>query len=299
MQFSVSQMERDLAETIDAQDLVATLPCDNDGYPKPEERQVKSFPKGSTMEAIVDRGVLRIGVSNGIPLFGELDPVSGVVSGFDADLAREVAKELGFRADQIDFVDTPIEDRFAYLQEGRVDMVVEVITITSARKQLVEFSRPYFLAGQSIMVDHNNRGIGSLRNLANKKVCVVSGSTNADTLQSISPDAQLVFHDDFPSCLVALNRGEVNAVSTDDIILAGFVAEDPTLTLVGGQFTKEPYGVAVQKGATDFARFIDAIINAMLEDGRWGRLYYEYLGDIPGLPSIKDAKVRLPFGVDD
>ena len=101
------------------------------------------------------------------------------------------------------------------------------------------------------------------------------------------------------ACHAALNRGDLNAMSTDDIILAGFVADDPTLTLVGGQFTKEPYGVAVQKGATDFARFIDAVINAMLEDGRWGKLYYKYLGDIPGLPSIKDAKVRLPYGVDD
>jgi ABC-type amino acid transport substrate-binding protein len=105
--------------------------------------------------------------------------------------------------------------------------------------------------------------------------------------------------EDFPTCISALKRGDVNAVSTDDIILAGFASADPELTLVGGQFTREPYGVAVPKGQKDFAMFINAVINQMLEDGRWGKLYYQYLGDIPGLASIKDAKARLPFGVDD
>jgi ABC-type amino acid transport substrate-binding protein len=299
MHFSVGQMEEGLSGTIDSRDLSATLPCDDDGYPKPDEPQVKSFPRGSTMEAIANRGHLRIGVSNSIALFGEIDPVSGVISGFDADLGREIARELGLREDQIEFVDTPVEDRIPYLQDGKVDLVIEVMTITSARKQLVEFSRPYFLAGQSILIDKTNRNIGGLRNLAGKKVCVLAGSTSVDTLSKVAPDAELVYMVDFPTCIAAMKRGEVNAVSTDDIILAGFASLDPDLTLVGGQFTKEPYGVAVPKGEKDFVMFIDAVINQMLEDGRWGKLYYQYLGDIPGLASIKDAKTRLPFGVDE
>lgn len=96
-----------------------------------------------------------------------------------------------------------------------------------------------------------------------------------------------------------MKRGEVNAVSTDDVILAGFVANDDSLSLVGGQFTKEPYGVAVPKGNTDFIAFIDSVINRMIEDGRWGKLYYQYLGDIPGLASVGEAKSHLPFGVDE
>jgi ABC-type amino acid transport substrate-binding protein len=299
MHFSVAQMEGDLASTINADDLTATLPCDDDGYPKPNEPQVKSFPSGSTMEKIAARGQVRIGVSNSIALFGEVDPVSGVVNGFDADLGREIATELGLREDQIEFVDTAVEDRIPYLQQGKVDLVIEVMTINSARKQQVEFSRPYFLAGQSILVDKTNRNIGGLRNLAGKEVCVVPGSTSVESLGQLAPTAQLVFMPDFPTCIAALKRGEVNAVSTDDIILAGFAAADSDLTLVGGQFTKEPYGVAVPKGQKDFAMFINAVINQMIEDGRWGKLYYQYLGDIPGLASIKDAKTRLPFGVDD
>lgn len=299
MEFSVGQMEQELSKSIDAEDLSATLPCDNDGYPKPDEPQVKTFPAGSTMQRIAARGQVRIGVSNSIALFGEIDPVSGIVNGFDADLGREIARELGLRQNQIEFVDTAIEDRIPYLQEGRVDLVIEVMTITSARKQLVEFSRPYFLAGQSVLVDKANRNIAGLRNLGGKKVCVLAGSTSVEALGELAPTAQLVFLEDFPTCIAALKRGDVNAISTDDIILAGFAAADPELTLVGGQFTKEPYGIAVPRGQKDFAMFIDAVINQMIDDGRWGKLYYEYLGDIPGLASIKDAKTRLPFGVDD
>lgn len=299
METSVQIMERDLGSLIDATNLGATIPCDDAGYPKPDDPMVRSFPSGSTMQQLIGRGKIVIGVSHAIPLFGQLDAVSGRVSGFDVDIAREIARELGFKDSQIEFVDTLVEDRFAVLQDGSVDMVVEVITITPARRQLVEFSRPYFLAGQSLLVDQANRTISSVRNLRDRRVCVLPQTTNATTLQAVAPDARLVYQDDFPACISALKRGDVNAISTDDVILAGFAAADETLSLVGGQFTREPYGIAVPKGQKDFIQFIDSVINRMIDDGRWGKLYYQYLGDIPGLPTVAEAKSRLPYGVDE
>jgi len=299
MDLSVSIMEDDLSRHIDADNLGATVPCDDAGYPKPDDPQVKSFPAGSTMLKIVSSGTIRIGVSYGIPLFSQLDPVSGEMSGFDVDIAREIAHELGMKQSQIEWVDLPVEDRFDALQEGRVDLVVEAVTITAARKELVEFSRPYFLAGQSLLVDQNNRMISNVRGLRDRRVCVVPNTTNAETLASMAPEAILVFQPDFPSCVTALKRGDANAVSTDDVILAGLASADSDLVLVGGQFTREPYGVAVPKGNRDFVQFIDSVINRMIDDGRWGKLYYQYLGDIPGLASVDQAKTRLPFGVDE
>jgi polar amino acid transport system substrate-binding protein len=299
MALSVSLMERDLSVHIDAPNLGATVPCDDAGYLKPDDPQVRSFPAGSTMQQVVARGKIVIGVSFAIPLFSQLDPVSGRMSGFDVDIAREIAYELGLKESQIEWVDLPVEERFNALRDRRVDMVVEAVTITTARKQLVEFSRPYFLAGQSLLVDKNNRTISNLTHLRGRQVCVVPNTTNEQTLLDIAPEAQLVHRPDFPSCVTALKQGQASAVSTDDVILAGLASADPDLVLVGGQFTREPYGVAVPKGDRDFVQFIDSVINRMIDDGRWGKLYYQYLGDIPGLAPVKDAKTRLPFGVDD
>ena len=91
----------------------------------------------------------------------------------------------------------------------------------------------------------------------------------------------------------------MHAISSDDIILAGYASRDESLVLVGGQFTREPYGVALPKGHTDMAEFVNGVIQEMIEDGRWGRLYYRYLGDIPGLASVSVAKERLPTKVLD
>lgn len=299
MEFSVGLMERDIAAAIDAEDLDATLPCDQAGLPRDEAPDVKSYASGSTMLNIISKGRLVVGVSNSIPLFGELDPVSGVISGFDADLAREIAREVGLREEQIEFFPMNVEDRIPYLQQGIVDMVVLVMTITPERKELLEFSRPYFLAGQSILVEKTNRSISSLKELNGKRVCVMANSTNEAALRQLSPTTELVYRSDFPTCIAAMKRGEVDAVSSDDIVLAGYVSEDDSLVLAGGQFTQEPYGVAVPKGDTDFVELINKVINDMIDDGRWGKLYYQYLGDIPGLASVKDAKDRLPFGVDE
>jgi polar amino acid transport system substrate-binding protein len=246
------------------------------------------------MEQIVNRGKVVIGVSYGISLFGEIDPIANRLSGFDIDLGREIARELGLAEDQIEFVDTLVEDRIPALQEGRVDMVILAMTITPERAQLIDFSRPYFLAGQSILVRKTTSTISSIRDLGGKEVCLVPSSTSVPVITAQAPAAEIVYQPTFPDCVAEMNDGNVDAVSTDDIILAGFASKDQNLTLVGGQFTREPYGVAFAKGKEDLVDFVDTIINTMIVDGRWGKIYYEYLGDIPGLPSVSEAKSRLP-----
>jgi Bacterial extracellular solute-binding proteins, family 3 len=144
MQESIEVMEKDLSRSIASANLEATLPCEANGTPSRTEPVVQAFPPGSTMAQMVQRGRLVVGVSYNIALFGELDPLSGAVSGFDNELAKEIARELGFRLDQIQFVDLRPAERLPALQEGRVDLVVMAITITPAREQVIDFSRPYY-----------------------------------------------------------------------------------------------------------------------------------------------------------
>jgi len=289
-------MEQKLASIIDARNLDATLPCTAVGEPRDATPPARAFPAQSTMDKIVKRGRLIVGSSYNISLFGELDPVSGNVGGFDNDLAKEIARDLGLRPDQIQFVDILIEDRIPALQEGRVDIVVEVMTITPDRKQLIDFSRPYYIAGQSVLVPRSNRAISGLRDLANKEVCVISGSTSIPTLTEFSPRANLVQAPSPSECLDMVKDGEVDAMSTDDIILAGFAQTDPDLVLVGGQFTREAYGVGIPKGQLEMVDFVNGVIDRMITDGTWGKYYYQYLADIPGLSDVADAKQRLLTG---
>jgi ABC-type amino acid transport substrate-binding protein len=293
MEKSVETMGSQLSSSIDATSLDATLPCDAQGMPISSEPRVRGFPAGSTMDQIVNRGRLIVGVTYSIPLFGELDPLSGDVRGFDNELAKEIAREMGLRADQIEFVDVLGEERLPALQENRVDMVIMGITITPEREELVSFSRPYYLAGQSILVRRNNRSVSSLRDLSGKKVCVIAGSTSVPTLTEKAPQAIQVPAPSAGDCLTQVVSGSVDATSTDDIILAGFAAENDDVVLVGGQFTEEPYGVGIPEGKTDMVEFVDSVIARMIEDGRWGRLYYEHLADVPGLPDVREAKQRL------
>jgi ABC-type amino acid transport substrate-binding protein len=293
MREALTLMETELSRAIDAPSLAATLPCDDDGAVRNSTPEARPFPAGSTMARILADGKLRVGITRSLTLFGELDPLSGRVSGFDVDLGREIARELGLREDQVEFVDTLIEDRVPHLQDGTLDMVVLAMTITPERASLVEFSRPYYVAGQSLLVSRTNRQISGLRDLAGARVCTATGSTAVAELTRRAPAAELVLLRSLPECVTSLKAGAVDAVATDDVILAGFASDDSDLILAGGRFTTEPYGVAVPRGQADLADFVDGVIGRMLDDGRWGRLYYEYLGDIPGLPRVAEAKQLL------
>jgi glutamate transport system substrate-binding protein len=254
----------------------------------------RSFPAGSTMAGIVERGRLVVGVKYDVPLFGLYDLVSRRVDGFDVALAREIAKEMGLREDQVEFVEAISANRIPYLQEDRADLVISTMTITAQRKDQIEFSRPYYQAGQSILVRRETSNINGVNDLNGKRVCSVQGSTSEINVKERAPQSELLSLTTYSACVSSMKDGRVDAVTTDDIILAGFAASDTSLKLVGGQFTTENYGVGIKKGKTDMAAFITDVIDDMVADGRWEKLYNQYLGNVSGLPSAADAKSKLP-----
>jgi glutamate transport system substrate-binding protein len=255
----------------------------------------QSFPPGSTMDQIVQRGKITIGVKYDVPLFGLLDPATNRLDGFDVALGKAIATELGLRENQIEFTEAISANRIPYLQEDRADVIISTMTINAMRKEQIEFSRPYYLAGQSILVQRSNTNINGINDLNGKRVCSAQGSTSEQNIAQMAPQAQLLSLQTYSACVQSMQDGRVDAVSTDDIILAGFAAvPNSNLKLVGGQFTQEPYGIGVKKGKTDMAAFIDDLLNKMLQDGRWEQLYKQYLGDVQGLPSSTEAKAKLP-----
>ncbi len=260
----------------------------------PTQAAAPTFAADSTMAKIVQKGKLTVGVKFDQPGFGLKDPVSGKVDGFDVQMAKEIGKALGLKEDQIEFVEAVSANRIPFLQEDKVDLVIATMTINADRKQQIDFSRPYYLAGQSILVKKDNTTIKSVDDLNGKNVCSVQGSTSEKNIQTKAPQANLLSLTGYAACVDSMKSGRVEAVSTDDIILAGFAASDNTLKLVGGQFTQEPYGIGVKKGKTDFVQFIDALLAKELSDGTWDKIYDKYLGKVEGLPKAADARAKLP-----
>ena len=167
------------------------------------------------------------------------------------------------------------------------------MTINAERKTQIEFSRPYYVAGQSILVMKNNTNITKVDDLNGKRVCSVQGSTSETNAKAKAPQAQLLSLQTYSACVSSMKDGRVDAVTTDDIILAGFAA-DGTTKLVGPTFTTEAYGIGMKKGKTDMQKFVDDLLTKMLADGRWEKLYDQYLGKVDGLPKSGDAKKTLP-----
>ena len=254
----------------------------------------RTFPAGSTMASIVERGRLVVGVKYDVPLFGLLDPVSRKVDGFDVALAKEIAKELGLREDQIEFVEAISANRIPYLQEDKADLIISTMTINAQRKEQIEFSRPYYQAGQSILTLKETTNINNVNDLNGKRVCSAQGSTSEMNVVERAPQAELLSLTTYSACVSSMKDGRVDAVTTDDIILAGFAASDTSLKLVGGQFTTENYGVGIKKGKTDMATFVTDVIDDLVANGTWEKLYNQYLGNVSGLPPAAEAKGKLP-----
>jgi len=242
-----------------------------------------SFEAGTTMAELNEAGTITIGTKFDQPGFGLLNP-DGVPEGFDASIATLIAGKLGIAPEDITWVETVSANRESAITEGRVDMVVATYTINDARKELIDFAGPYYEAGQDIMVAKGNPlAIEGPDDLAGKNVCSVEGSTPAENIRTSYPEATLTLFDVYSKCADALTNGQVDAVTTDNVILTGLVAGNPTgFELVGNPFTEEPYGIGIAKGDDAFRTFINDTLEDSFEDGSWADAWDATAGAISG-----------------
>jgi glutamate transport system substrate-binding protein len=242
-----------------------------------------SFAAGTTMAELNEAGAITIGTKYDQPGFGLLNP-SGTPEGFDVEIGKLIAAKLGIPEDGITFVETVSANRESFIQNGQADIVVATYTINDKRKEVVDFAGPYYEAGQDIMVASGNpEGIEGPDDLAGKNVCSVEGSTPAENIRTNYPEAQLTLFDVYSKCADALTNGQVDAVTTDNVILTGLVAGNPEgFELVGNPFTKEPYGIGLTKGDTEFRNFINDTLEEAFEDGSWADAWDATAGAISG-----------------
>lgn len=242
-----------------------------------------SFPEGSTMAQLAEAGSITIGTKFDQPLFGLVGP-DGVPEGFDVEIATLIAGELGIDAGDIEWVETPSQNRETAIENGDVDLVVATYTINDDRKQRVGFAGPYYEAGQSILTLTSNEDIQGPDDLAGARVCTVTGSTPEQNLLENYPDAEVVPFGTYSECLEPLRNGQVDAVSTDNVILAGFAAENDDLEVRGEPFTQEPYGIGVAKDDVEFRMWINDVLEEIFADGRWTQAWESTAGSVLPTP---------------
>ncbi|WP_328874200.1 glutamate ABC transporter substrate-binding protein [Streptomyces sp. NBC_00287] len=223
---------------------------------------------------------IKVGIKYDQPGLGLKEP-DGSFSGFDVDVATYVAGELGYEPNQIEFIETKSADRENALARGDVDFIAATYSITDERKEKVDFAGPYLLAHQDLLVKADS-DITEATDLNGKKLCSVTGSTSAQNVKDeIAPKAQLKEYGTYSECIAGLQSGAVDAVTTDDSILAGFAAQDQykgQFKLAGLKLSNENYGVGVKKGDTETVNKINDALEKMFGDGAWEKAVTDNFG---------------------
>ncbi|OBJ69135.1 glutamate ABC transporter substrate-binding protein [Mycobacterium sp. 1274756.6] len=240
----------------------------------------------AAVKDIRDRGRLIVGLDVGSNLLSFRDPITGEITGFDVDIAGEVARDIFGSPLQVEYRILSSAERVTALQDKKVDIVVKSMSITCERRKHVNFSTVYLTAHQRILIPRDS-SIAEAADLSGKRVCVARGTTSLNRVRQIAPPPIIVSVITWADCLVALQQRQVDAVSTDDSILAGLVSQDPYLNIVGPYMGEEPYGIGVNLENTGLVRFVNGTLERIRRDGTWNTLYRRWLtvlGPAPAPP---------------
>lgn len=197
-------------------------------------------------EVIKDRGKIIVGVRSDTKPFGYRD-INGNLQGFDIDLARAVAKHIFSDPNAVELVPVTASNRISMLNSGKVDILIATMSVTNQRSVVVDFSKPYYMAGQAILVKNNTK-VSTIKQLNGKRVIIVYGSTGEMGVRMNAPEAIIRGYKDYGLAYLALKNGDADAMIADDTILYNLALDDPSVKILDKRFSKEPYAVAFRKG---------------------------------------------------
>jgi glutamate transport system substrate-binding protein len=251
----------------------------------PEVNEEVSFPEGSTMAELNEAGSITIGTKFDQPLFG-LNGPNGP-EGFDVEIGKIIAAELGIPADGIEFVETVSANREPFIESGQVDIVIATYTINDARKEIVSFAGPYYVAGQDLLVSAGNpegiEGPEYFQENPDAAVCTVTGSTSETNIREYTQT--VLTAGTYSECLEPLRTGNAVAVTTDNVILAGLADQNQgEFEVVGAPFTEEPYGIGLALEDTEFRNWINDVLEQSYEDGSWEAAWESTAGAVLETP---------------
>ncbi|MDO4929228.1 MAG: glutamate ABC transporter substrate-binding protein [Corynebacterium sp.] len=254
---------------------------------------------GSVQEHIPEiyqRGRLIVGVSQSQNLLSYRNPATGAVEGFEAEIAREIARDIFGNPDAIEFRFINTNTWLSALTAGEVDFVINSISITRQRQDATFFSTPYFQAVSRLLVPTTSSS-SELADLAGQKICVTENSTGAQRIANEYPGQDLLVVTSAADCLLALQQNQVSAILSDDAILSGMIAQDPFTTLTKDFLGHEQYGIAFAKptalnDTTGLIRQVNGTLERVFNDGTWTSLVQDWLGDYLGPQPVPQVHYR-------
>jgi polar amino acid transport system substrate-binding protein len=249
------------------------------------------MPANTYLAQIQKRGRLVLGTSQDTLLFSSRNPFTGEVEGFDVDMGRQIAQAIFGDPNKIQIKVIPRAKRVEFASDGTVDIVISTMTANCARWKDVNFSTIYYESGQKVLVSTESKA-KEIEDLGGKRVCSAAGSTSYDNIGAVPTKPIPVAMASFGDCLVAFQRNQVDAISTDDTILAGMAAQDPYAKVVGRAFTQEPYGMAMSAAHPEFTRFVNAVLDQNRANGTWTKTYQKWLESLGPAPKPPAAQYR-------
>jgi glutamate transport system substrate-binding protein len=262
---------------------------DPDTDPTEESSGMPEVPyeEGTTMADLAESGTIRIGVKTDQPLFGLTDATTGDPEGFDVEMGKIIADQLGIDEGSIEWVNTVSANREPFLQNDQVDIVIATYTINDARKELVGFAGPYYIAGQDILVAAGNpEGITGpewFEENPDATICTQTGSTSINNIGEYT--SNVLASGSYADCLEPIRNGQAVAVTTDNVILSGLAyANEGEFELLNAPFTEEPYGIGVPLDDTELRSWINDVLDAAFESGEWARAWEDTVGVVIDLP---------------
>jgi len=227
----------------------------------------------STYDVVKKRGTLIAGMRNDFPPAAYIDK-QGKWVGFEIDLMDYIAKKLGVKLKR-ELVTS--STRIPILLNGNVDVIMAVMNPTRERAKVIDFTQPYFLGGQALLV-RKDSGIKSIADMAGKKIGTVQGSQDALGVTAFQPKADLVYFQEYPLAFLALQQGRIDAMSTTDLTLDAFAKKDPAFVVIGPPFKPDPWVLGVRQNDSKWRLFLDEAIMDAWQDGTIAKLYEKNMG---------------------
>ncbi|APX71667.1 glutamate ABC transporter substrate-binding protein [Companilactobacillus allii] len=241
----------------------------------------QSLSSQNVMENDKKSKTITWGVKADTKLLGLIDVKDGKEKGFEIDLAKALTKKMLGKDATAKFVTVTSQSRIPLLKNGNIDAIIATMTITPDRKKTIDFSNSYFDAGQSILVKKGS-AVKKVQDLNNKTIIGVVGSNSVQNVKKFAPKAQVLQLPDYAQALTALKSGQGDALTTDNVILAGMAVNNPGYELTGKAFTTEPYGIGINKGQGDFKTALNKALEEVQSDGTYNKLILKWFGNVPG-----------------
>ncbi|MGY3750641.1 transporter substrate-binding domain-containing protein [Vagococcus acidifermentans] len=240
----------------------------------------KSLSDEDALERIQNSKKIVWGVKNDTRLFGLMNIETRQVEGFDIDIAKAITEDILGEDGQAEFVEVTSKTRIPLLKNANIDAIIATMTISEERKKQVDFSDVYFAAGQALLVKKGSP-IKSVEDLdASTTVLAVKGSTSADNIREHAPKAKVLELENYAEAFTALQSGQGDAMTTDNSILMGMAEANPDYTLAGGNFTDEPYGIAINKEQDNFLNRVNQALKTIQENGTYQEIYDKWFSGI-------------------